>query len=129
MTLTFRKHPHYPDLLFGADGLVIRADKLRPTDILTQKNDADPFRLRKTVKLKQLVPAKELLKDGVRLIGKTIAGKYRPRPVAELILEAYGHPKPEGHYATFEDGDQSNLSTANLRWSPTSKLRKPRGQR
>lgn len=47
-------------------------------------------------------------------------GIRRLAPIAELILEAFGSPRPAGHAIGHIDGNVRNTRPDNLRWEPTA---------
>ena len=44
-------------------------------------------------------------------------GRPQARRVAELVLEAFGGPRPPGHVVRFKDGNRLNCALSNLEWS------------
>jgi hypothetical protein len=44
-------------------------------------------------------------------------GKARHHYIANLVLEAFGHPRPPAARVTYLDGDCDNLHYSNLAWS------------
>jgi hypothetical protein len=43
-------------------------------------------------------------------------GRPQTRLAAELVLEAFGGPRPPGHVVRFKDGDPLNCALSNLEW-------------
>jgi hypothetical protein len=43
-------------------------------------------------------------------------GRPHTRPVAEVVLETFGGPRPAGHVVGFKDGDRLNCELSNLEW-------------
>jgi hypothetical protein len=43
-------------------------------------------------------------------------GRPHTRLVAELVLEAFGGPRPPGHVVLFKDGNPLNCELSNLEW-------------
>jgi hypothetical protein len=43
-------------------------------------------------------------------------GRPHTRLVAEVVLEAFGGPRPPGHVVRFKDGNRLNCELSNLEW-------------
>jgi hypothetical protein len=43
-------------------------------------------------------------------------GRPHTRLIAELVLEAFGGPRPPGHVVRFKDGNPLNCELSNLEW-------------
>lgn len=56
-------------------------------------------------------------RDGYPAVSMKIGGKHRSRAVHQLVMEAFGPPKPSPkHIIRHRDGDSFNAHISNLRW-------------
>jgi len=68
----------------------------------------------------QLLACRSHRSDGRRCAILSVNRKARTKLVAHLVLAAFVGPRPPGMWALHNDGDQTNVRLANLRWgTPT----------